>query len=529
MAARAEDKLNHLSLRLIKVKTPGRAAYIELHLLLQLHRMNRLRWLSLLMGLTILGITGFQLYWLQESYTREKTALYINTGKTFRETIQDLQVKNLKLWETDNDTLNSEKVQIIMTEGKGPVKVTRTIKDNAVSKIRVIRDKLMDSLHNRQKKIGGGMIISLDKTTVNFNRDSANFTRKIIPGGTPPDQLFQLLYGVDSLQDSLRIQEIDSAFRIAMNEQKLNIPYSITRLDSINEEEGQGITQVSVGFAKPVTYRMEPGNTMGYLLKRISLPILFSVILLGITLLSFILLYRNIVRQQRLAALKNEFISNITHELKTPIATVGVAIEALKNFNAIRDPERTKEYLDISTNELHRLGLLVDKVLKLSMFEKKGIELKYESLNLKELVDEVLASLKLQLEKKKAGVSVIENGDMQLQGDRTHLLSVIFNLLDNALKYSNGAPVIQLGLSGKENNIILSVSDNGIGIDPAYKDKIFEKFFRVPHGDTHDAKGHGLGLSYVAQVIRKHNGTIDCQSRPGTGTTFTITLPKQSV
>lgn len=491
--------------------------------------MNKLRWLSLLMGITILGITGFQLYWLRENYTREKNTLLIRSGVTFQETVQALQVKKLRLWETGTDSVNGEKIQIFVADGKSPVKVRRTVKDNAISRINVIRDKFMDSIHAGKGKIGGGMIISMDKTTVRMKPDSATLTRKILPG-TNPDQIYQLLYGVDSLQDTLRIQEIDTAFRMAMSAQQLNIPYTITRLDSTRDEESIGSTEVSVGFANPITYKMQLGNTMGYLMKRISLPILFSVILLGITLLSFILLYRNVVRQHRLAALKNEFISNITHELKTPIATVGVAIEALKNFNAIQDPQKTKEYLDISTNELHRLGLLVDKVLKLSMFEKKGIELKYEPLDLRELVDEVLASLRLQLEKKQASVAVNQEGYPQIEGDRAHILSVIFNLLDNAIKYSNNAPVIRVNISGNDKNVVLTVSDNGIGIDPAYKDKIFEKFFRVPHGDTHNAKGHGLGLSYVAQVIRKHNGTIECQSEAGTGTTFTINLPKtQSV
>jgi two-component system phosphate regulon sensor histidine kinase PhoR len=234
------------------------------------------------------------------------------------------------------------------------------------------------------------------------------------------------------------------------------------------------------------------------------------------------------MKQRRLADLKNEFISNITHELKTPISTVGVAIEALKNFNAINDPQKTKEYLDISSNELQRLGLLVDKVLKLSMFEKKEIELKYESVNLKDIVDEVTASLKLQLEKNNARISVTQNGDLNLQGDRLHLLSVVFNLIDNAVKYSNGDPSIQIELNGDEQNVELSIKDNGIGIPQEYQNKVFEKFFRVPVGDTHNTKGYGLGLSYAAHVVKKHNGIISVDSQPGLGTRFTIILPKRN-
>jgi hypothetical protein len=127
------------------------------------------------------------------------------------------------------------------------------------------------------------------------------------------------------LQDSLRLQEIDTAYRQAMKDQQLNVPFTIYRLDSSATNDEPGLNEVTVGFAHPITYRLELGNTLAYLMRRISMPILFSVVLLGITILSFVLLYRNLLRQQRLAELKNEFISNITHELKTPIATVGVA------------------------------------------------------------------------------------------------------------------------------------------------------------------------------------------------------------
>jgi len=336
--------------------------------------------------------------------------------------------------------------------------------------------------------------------------------------------VFDFLTRVDSLQDSLKVREIDSAYKRSLNHQKLNIPFNIIRLDTCCDEPE--INEVTVGFKAPVTYRMELGNTVPYLIKKISAPILFSIVLLGITILSFVSLYRTLLRQQRLAALKNEFISNITHELKTPIATVGVAIEALKNFNAMDNPARTREYLDISSNELQRLSLLVDKVLKLSMFEKKEIDLKYETLNLKDIVDEVTASMRLQLEKYHANVTVTQEGNPVLQADRLHMQSVVFNLLDNALKYSKEHPVINIHVAEAGDHVQLSIADNGIGIPQEYKEKIFDKFVRVPHGDTHNAKGYGLGLSYVAHVVEKHKGKIEVESQEGNGTRFMISLPK---
>ncbi|MBI5858408.1 MAG: HAMP domain-containing histidine kinase [Sphingobacteriales bacterium] len=485
--------------------------------------MNKLRFIRILMALTILGVAGFQIYWLKQSYDREKKSLAIKADDAFKKTIMQLQVKKLKLdgvqWSSDD---NGE-FRVFVSTGKDSGKLKPPPKGEVISTINLISNKLRDSAGQMSK---GKMIISVKESSVSMHGDSTKLVRQLhsaVPGG----HIFDVLYGVDSLQEPLRTGEIDTAYKAMLQNKGINMPYSIIKIDTCGDFPEEKPNEVTVGFAKPVVYRMQPGNTFPHLLKKISLPILFSVILLGITILSFVLLYRNLVKQKRLAELKNEFISNITHELKTPIATVGVAIEALRNFNAINDPQRTKEYLDISQNELHRLSLLVDKVLKLSMFENRQLDLKFEQVNLKEIVDEVAASMKLQLEKHNATVNISCEGDVSLQGDRLHLTSVVFNLLDNAIKYSKTGPVIRVSVKGNKNNVELSVSDNGIGIAPEYKDKIFEKFFRIPHGNTHNAKGYGLGLSYVAQVIQKHNGTIEVESQPGPGTRFIIILPKQ--
>ena len=252
-----------------------------------------------------------------------------------------------------------------------------------------------------------------------------------------------------------------------------------------------------------------------------------SVLLVAFIAITFLFLYRNLLSQRRLALIKNDFISNITHELKTPIATVNVAIEALRNFDALQSPERTKEYLDISAAELQRLSLLVDKVLKLSMFENKEIELQKENFDLKQLIDEVIYTMRLQFEKQGATISFKSMGPVfMINADRLHVTSVIYNLFDNALKYSKGNPIIEVELASLSNEMILSVADNGIGIAPDYANKIFDKFFRVPSGDHHNIKGYGLGLSYAAEVVRKHHGTIELETELGKGSKFIVKLPK---
>jgi two-component system phosphate regulon sensor histidine kinase PhoR len=346
-------------------------------------------------------------------------------------------------------------------------------------------------------------------------------------GGIPPSPstFFQFLYNMDSLsvKDSVTVKEVTDAFSTRLKEENIGVEFSVNKLDSAVDG---AMNMVTIGFAHPISFELKLDSIFGYMMNKLKLPVLFSLLLIGITLASFILLYRNMIRQQRLSTLKNDFISNITHELKTPIATVGVAIEALRNFNAIDDAQRTREYLDISQNELQRLNLLVDKVLKLSIFENREIELKKEWFDLRQLAEEVMNSMKLQFEKYHAKTSLVAKGDnFSIEADKLHITSVIYNLLDNALKYSKENPEIHLTLQSHDQYVSLSVKDNGIGIPPEYKGKVFEKFFRVPTGDRHNIKGYGLGLSYVSEVIRRHHGHTIVESEQGKESIFTVNIP----
>jgi two-component system phosphate regulon sensor histidine kinase PhoR len=358
---------------------------------------------------------------------------------------------------------------------------------------------------------------------VRDHRDTLVFTN-----GKDPEErsnaIFQFLINIDSvyIQDSVTLKEVTAAYAARLEEDKINVQFDVVRKDSADPKSPNAVT---IGFVKPVTFDYELDKTFIYIVNKLWQPILFSLLLILLTVAAFVLLYRNMIRQKRLAELKNDLISNISHELKTPIATVGVALEALKSFNAIDDPERTREYLDISQNELQRLNMLVDKVLKLSIFEKKEIELKKERFDYKQLTAEIMNSMKLQFEKYHAKTSLHTEGDnFFLDADKLHITSVVYNLLDNALKYSKENPAINVSLKSGEEYIELSVQDNGIGIPSEYRSRIFDKFFRVPTGDRHNIKGYGLGLSYVAEVVKRHKGQISVDSEAGKGSTFTVRL-----
>ncbi len=472
--------------------------------------------MPLLMVVTIIAITGFQVYWINKSFEREERTLEMRTNMMFRETMRNLQAAKLKL---DKLTANQDS---LFGTANTKVLIQRELKGKSHLQI-LPREKMASMVDIIMQKTGDS---SKPRLVLRSRGDSLQrFEQPISPR---QNRIMQFLYDVDSLQDSIRVKEVESAYAKRLDEQKMDVPFTISRVETKDSIDKPVFHEVTLGFAHPITYKLKLGDTFPYLLNRISSAILFSLFLVGFTILSFTLLYRNLLRQRKLADIKNEFISNITHELKTPIATVSVAIEALRNFSASLNPQKTKEYLDISANELQRLSLLVDKVLKLSMFEKKEIELKYEPLNMRQLVDEVTSSMRLQFEKRKADVNVQTAGDTTLEGDRLHLVSVLFNLMDNALKYSNGHPKLDVNISEAGNDLQLIVADNGIGIPQEYHNRIFEKFFRVPHGDLHNAKGYGLGLSYVAHVVEQHKGNIKVESNNESGSRFIISLPKKA-
>ncbi len=469
-----------------------------------------------LMILAIAAIMVFQGYWLYKNYQEEKQSLRVQTNILFREAVYQSQAKKLKL---DTSSLRFRR------PSSGRVNVLSTFEDH-------FHDSLRPRSSYKTKVIFRGDRPEHQLQDSMYGEIDSGRIRKFISRSPGDAKTFiEVLETTTGLQDSITIPELESQYRKMLANEKIHLPFTITKFQGAVKDEFlppdlEGANEVSIGLLKPVTFRVDVGNTTGYILRKLSPIILVSILLVALTVLSFVLLFRNLMRQRRLTALKNDFISNITHELKTPIATVSVAIEAMKNFDVLGNPQRTQEYLSISANELQRLSLLVDKVLRLSMFEKKEIQFKKESFDIAELAAEVMDSMKLQFEKQLAKVSLERTGsNFHIEADKRHITSVIYNLLDNALKYAKEDPAIKVHIIDRENFLELRVTDNGIGIAGEYRDKIFEQFFRVPSGDRHNIKGYGLGLSYVNHIVKSHMGFIELETEPGKGSTFIVKLP----
>ena len=233
-----------------------------------------------------------------------------------------------------------------------------------------------------------------------------------------------------------------------------------------------------------------------------------------------------IMRQKRLSEMKNDFIGNMTHELKTPISTIALSSEVLSDPAIVHEPERLREYARIIRSENERLRTQVERVLQLSTLDKDTMQLKRETVDLHQVAREVASSFKLPLQERRMELQLkLDAASPIVNGDRVHLTNALFNLLDNAVKYGREDTTVELRTSGKGNELLLSVKDQGIGIRKEDLKHIFERFYRVHTGNVHNVKGFGLGLHYVQQIAQAHGGGVSVQSEIGKGSVFTLSLP----
>lgn len=252
------------------------------------------------------------------------------------------------------------------------------------------------------------------------------------------------------------------------------------------------------------------------------LSFLFSLIIL----LTFALSVFYILRQKKISEMKSDFINNMTHEFKTPIATISVATDSITNPKVVNDPERIRYFAGMIKKENLRMNRQVEDILTIARLDQKDFEFNWEAIDVHELVDDAIQGIKIQIEKRNGKIETsFAASNSVITTDKIHCTNVIYNLLDNANKYSADSPQIRISTLNKNNGILISVEDKGIGMTKAVQSKIFERFYRQTTGNIHNVKGFGLGLNYVKAVLEANHGTISVQSEPGKGSRFDVFLP----
>lgn len=331
-------------------------------------------------------------------------------------------------------------------------------------------------------------------------------------------------------ENEFSLETIDSLLTEELNRKNISIPFGLTYLEHdqpIDSIRPNIIKNASLVSSTHSPYLLHTDNLKVFyanitlaVLKKNLMGIFLSFILVGAVIACLIYLLKIIQKQKELAAVKNDLISNITHEFKTPIATIGIAMEAIENFNNENDTAKNIRYAKISRTQVNKLNTMVEKLLETATLDSDKLELNKEPHNLVELLQS--ASQKEEIMMGSKNISFHSSSDeIIVLIDVFHFENAINNVIDNAIKY--GGDEISITITNENSTIAISICDSGNGLTPAHKRQLFEKFYRVPKGNTHDVKGFGIGLYYTKTIIEKHHGKIELSLKPST--CFNISLP----
>lgn len=347
-------------------------------------------------------------------------------------------------------------------------------------------------------------------------------------------------YFVVMVNSQIDASLLEFMLRTEFDKRKIQADFEYGIYDCANEKMMYGnYVQVNDGKSKTeISKNLPKWNTQGYyfgvqfpnreaqIINQMGIWSFSSVVLL-VVIVFFAYTLFVILKQKRLSEIQKDFINNMTHEFKTPIATIALSTEVLKSPEILRQPERLLSYTTIIENENKRLKQHVERVLQMAKLDKESVELKKEAVNLHEVVQEVTNGMATSIQEKKIEVDLdLQAAEPVIQADKLHATNVVYNLLDNAIKYSAENPKIWISVKQTEKHVVLEVKDNGIGVKEDDQKKIFDKFFRVPTGNVHNVKGFGLGLNYVRQIVDAHRGKITVKSHLGEGCTFRIYFPR---
>lgn len=483
---------------------------------------------STIWGITIaIGISFLTLIFLQTKYLQE--VIHMRKEQFDESVIRSLSqtARNLELYETKSDLEELFEKEQHKIHGKKAQKATPTTNHTSIPR-------------NVSK---GVFLDNLDANSVSpALRDSVK-QRYIHQNGLLDQVIYSILYEVSDKPFAERIdfRQLDAALRTELRNNGIQLDYHFYVTTSDGREVYRCSDYTSVG--EETTFRQElfpndPQAQTGLLYihfpelqkyifssVRFMIPaIIFTVILLII----FIFTIYSIFRQKKLTEIKNDFINNMTHEFKTPISTISLAAQMLRDPSVAKSETMFKHISGVIVDETKRLRFQVEKVLQMSMFDKKVATFKPKEIDVNVLMQETVNTFRLKVEASGGTIDThLDADDAVVYVDEMHFTNVLFNLMDNAVKYKSPDRELKLFVSTRNESgrLVIVIADNGIGIKREDLKKIFEKFYRVHTGNRHDVKGFGLGLAYVHNIIKAFNGTIHAESEYGKSTKFIISLP----
>lgn len=522
---------------------------------------------------SMLGLIGIQIYWISNAFNLERDRVMRSASEALNEVVDLLErhetltklkshqeAKYLFVQEEDsNEALvfppDDSLVEYVVNKNmqrSGDRLEMQIVEEHAGKKREKIITHSVDDLpfaSDLEEEIElkvrrvDSLSMRLESSTEHYDHQMSEIRNRVKSKRTFLGDIVKSLIEVNINQDiDERIDPriVDSLLQLALHQRGIHTPFEMGVFDErknmiFGEEANENDLATSEVAAKlfpndviqvPYYLHLQFPNLKGYILKNIWA--LLAVSLLFVLVLSYIIYYilKTLVRQKKNSEIKNDFINNMTHELKTPISTISLACEALGDPELSRIENVKNRYINIINAENKRLGLLVEEVLQSAVLDKGDFKLKRKDLDIHDMITDVIDKFSIQLKERNGEVQTDFAAEKCLvEADRNHLTNVMYNLFDNALKYSKGDPKITVTTKNEHDQIVIAVKDNGIGISNDNLKKVFDRLYRVPTGNVHNVKGFGLGLSYVKIITERHGGGVAVESQLGQGSTFYIYLP----
>ena len=475
------------------------------------------RHIIILLIVSLTALFGYQVYWLSGLYKSRYQS--------------DESLINVSLQMADFAEI-MERVKTLRSEGDlhGSVTIAQGW-SNAGKQTKVRTDSVV--VNNDGTRTIKVTTIKTEKSEDSISASASSYAVSS-PGEMSSAYQIGLHQGIDNISKP-NPAVLDSILMERLASYEVNAPHRLLMLsgaDTLAVVSTQGYTPSSrakdfdlsygeEGEGKIYRLTMEPLTLV--ILRKMAGVIAASLMLFLILAFSFWFLIHTMLKQKSLEEMKSDFTNNITHELKTPVAVAYAANDALLNFEAGNDPEKRREYLEISQAQLEKLEGMIEQILSMSMESRKTFELRRETIELEPLLQKLSEQHRLSAGKP-CDIKVNVDSSLVLDADSFHLSNILSNLIDNAIKYSGESVRIDITAKATDEGVEIRVRDNGIGIAPDKQKHIFEKFYRVPTGNIHDVKGYGLGLYYARTMAEKHGGTLSVTSAPGKGSEFILSL-----
>ncbi|MBQ8064678.1 MAG: HAMP domain-containing histidine kinase [Prevotella sp.] len=503
--------------------------------------------IAVIMGFSFLGLLFLQFSYVEEMVKMKKEQFDESVNRALYQASRNLEMnETLRYLEKDvNETERHAFSQdSVFTDGLGSIKQSHQFAV-AADDGTVYSSFQLKTFEMKPASVPKAMILHKDKNSL---VDAAKTMQEIVrqryvyQKALLDEVVYNILYTASDkpLKERVNFRMLDRDIRVELINNGINIPYHFTVSTTDGrevyrcpeyEEKGKEYTY------QQVLFRNDPQSKMGivkihfpemnsYIFSsvRFMIPsIIFTVVLLITFLFTIVVVFR----QKRYSEIKNDFINNMTHELKTPIASISLAAQMMNDDSITKSEQMTKHLSGVITDESKRLRFLVEKVLQMSMFDKKSVVFKKKELDLNEMVENIAQSFNLRVEHTGGKIyAQIEAVDSAIYVDEVHFQNAITNLMDNAVKYRKPEEPLDIYIHtwNDHEKLYLSIRDTGQGIKKENLKKIFDKFYRVHTGNKHDVKGFGLGLAYVKKVVDLHQGDIKAESELGKGTKFTISL-----